>query len=105
MAPVLITGANKGIGLQLTRLYAEAGNKVIACCRNPNDADDLKALGCDIKIKQVVVGDDSSVAALGSGLSGVPIRSSNRYPGKQCRDCWPGDGQTNVGDDGLRRMA
>ena len=73
MAPVLITGANKGIGLQLTRLYAEAGNKVIACCRNPNDADDLKALGCDIKIKQVVVGDDSSVAALGSGLSGVPI--------------------------------
>ena len=73
MATVLITGANKGIGVHLTRLYAEAGNKVIACCRNTNDADNLKALGGDIKIKQVVVGNDASVAELGSGLSGVPI--------------------------------
>lgn len=73
MATVLITGTNKGVGLQLTRLYAEAGNKVIACCRNPDGAEDLKALEGDIEIKQVVVGDDASVAALGSDLSGVPI--------------------------------
>lgn len=73
MATVLITGSNKGIGLQLTRLYAEAGDNVIACCRNPDGADDLKALEGDIDIKQVVVGDDASVAALGSGLAGVPV--------------------------------
>jgi len=73
MATVLITGANKGIGLQLTRLYAEAGNKVVACCRNPDGADDLKALEGDIEIKQLEVGDDAAVAALGTDLSGVPI--------------------------------
>lgn len=73
MATVLITGTNKGVGLQLTRLYAEAGNKVIACCRNPDSADELKALEGDIEIKQVAVGDDASVAALGSDLSGNPV--------------------------------
>lgn len=73
MGTVVITGANKGIGLQLARLYAEAGDKVIACCRNPDSADDLKALTGDVEIKQVVVGDDASVAALGDSLQGQPV--------------------------------
>ena len=30
---VLITGANRGIGLELTRLYCEKGFEVVACCR------------------------------------------------------------------------
>ena len=33
MANVLITGANRGIGLELTRLYAEDGDTVFAFCR------------------------------------------------------------------------
>ena len=73
MATVIVTGANKGIGLQLARLYAEAGDKVIACCRNPKDAADLKALEGDIEIKTLAVGDDASVAALGKELDGVPV--------------------------------
>lgn len=73
MATVVITGANKGIGLQLARLYAEAGDKVVACCRNPDSADDLKALAGDIDVKQVNVGDDASVAALASDLDGVAV--------------------------------
>lgn len=73
MATVVITGANKGIGLQLARLYAEAGDKVVACCRNPDGADDLKALEGDIEVKQVEVGDDASVAALGKDLEGVAV--------------------------------
>lgn len=73
MATVVITGANKGIGLQLTRLYAEAGDKVIACCRNPDGADELKALEGDIHVKAVTVGDDASVAALGKDLEGTPV--------------------------------
>ena len=73
MATVVITGANKGIGRQLARLYAEAGDKVVACCRNPDGADDLKALEGDIEVKQVEVGDDASVAALGKDLEGVAV--------------------------------
>ena len=75
MATVLVTGANKGVGLQLTRLYGENGDKVIACCRNPSEADDLNALAADhdIDVRQVVVGDDDSVAALAKDLEGVAI--------------------------------
>ena len=41
---VLITGANRGIGLEFTKQYAEDGWKVLACCREPESADALKFL-------------------------------------------------------------
>ena len=44
MPTVLITGANRGIGLALARGYAAEGWRVHACCRHPDKATDLKAL-------------------------------------------------------------
>ncbi|ESS72210.1 C-factor CsgA [Methyloglobulus morosus KoM1] len=44
MPSVLITGANRGLGLEFCRQYADAGWKVIACCRNPAQAEALNAL-------------------------------------------------------------
>ena len=41
---VLITGAGRGIGLELTRQYAAEGNDVIATCRDPERATELRAL-------------------------------------------------------------
>jgi NAD(P)-dependent dehydrogenase (short-subunit alcohol dehydrogenase family) len=41
---ILITGANRGIGLELTGQFAEDGWQVLACCRNPADAAELQAL-------------------------------------------------------------
>jgi NAD(P)-dependent dehydrogenase (short-subunit alcohol dehydrogenase family) len=41
---ILITGANRGIGLELSRQFAEDGWQVIACCRNPAEAAELQAL-------------------------------------------------------------
>ncbi len=41
---VLITGANRGIGLALTRAYLERGDRVAATCRVPAKAGDLNAL-------------------------------------------------------------
>ncbi|MEL7095726.1 MAG: SDR family oxidoreductase [Pseudomonadota bacterium] len=52
METVLITGANRGIGLQMTREFADLGFKVIACCRTPEQADELIVLS---KIKKVSV--------------------------------------------------
>lgn len=41
---VLITGANRGIGLELSKQYAEQQWNVLACARNPQEATELKAL-------------------------------------------------------------
>ena len=38
---VLITGANRGIGLALTRAYLERGDRVAATCRHPAKAAEL----------------------------------------------------------------
>jgi len=38
---ILITGANRGIGLEMVKYSAEQGWRVFACCRNPHNADDL----------------------------------------------------------------
>ncbi len=73
MANVLITGANKGIGLEMVRLYAAAGDHVIACCRDKARAQDLEALTGDVQIEEVVVSDGDSVAAFAARLGAVPI--------------------------------
>ena len=38
---VLITGANRGLGLEFTRQYVDRGWRVIATARRPEAADDL----------------------------------------------------------------
>jgi NAD(P)-dependent dehydrogenase (short-subunit alcohol dehydrogenase family) len=40
----LITGASRGIGLELARQYAADGWRVLACCRHPEQADALNKL-------------------------------------------------------------
>jgi nucleoside-diphosphate-sugar epimerase len=41
MKTTLITGANRGIGLEFSRQYAEDGWQVLACCRHPDTAASL----------------------------------------------------------------
>ena len=41
---VLITGANRGIGLELVRQCSNRGWRVFACCRNPHNAEALFSL-------------------------------------------------------------
>ncbi|PCI08405.1 MAG: short-chain dehydrogenase [Gammaproteobacteria bacterium] len=38
---ILITGANRGIGLAMTRYAMEQGWRVFACCRTPHNAENL----------------------------------------------------------------
>ncbi|UUX50905.1 SDR family oxidoreductase [Nisaea acidiphila] len=72
MPTVLITGANRGIGLELARAYAADGWNVIGTCRKPENATDLKAVG-GVEIVALDVTDPASVAALAEQLGDRPI--------------------------------
>ena len=65
MATVLITGCNRGIGLQLASQLSARGDSVIGVCRNPSD--ELSALGIRL-ITGIDVADADSVAKLKSEL-------------------------------------
>lgn len=71
MTTVLITGANRGIGLELVRQYVADGDDVIGCCRKPGQADALNAISA--KVLALDVTDDASVKALKSDLGDTPI--------------------------------
>ncbi len=73
MPTLLITGANRGVGYQLTRHYAAEGWLIIATCRNPEAADDLNALEGDIQVLPLDVNSSASVQALKDILSDRPI--------------------------------
>jgi NAD(P)-dependent dehydrogenase (short-subunit alcohol dehydrogenase family) len=75
MQTVLITGANRGIGLELTRRYAEAGDHVLACCREPAHATALQALAKSphVAVYGVRVSDGASVAALAEQIGDTAI--------------------------------
>jgi NAD(P)-dependent dehydrogenase (short-subunit alcohol dehydrogenase family) len=72
MTTVLITGANRGLGLEFCRQYAEQGWHVIACCRNPDDAFDLNNLAGrypNIHLEALDVADFGQIDALSRKLS------------------------------------
>jgi len=73
MPTVLITGANRGIGLELARQYAAAGWDVIGCCRKPKEADALKALKGNVEVKALDVAKPASITRLAAALKGRPI--------------------------------
>ncbi len=73
MTAVLITGANRGLGLEFSRQYAGDGATVIACCRNPTKADALKAVGGNITLHELDVSDSASVERLATTLKDRPI--------------------------------
>jgi len=68
---VLITGANRGLGLEFARQYKDAGWRVIGTARDPQDAQELKALG--VRVMQLDVASQDSVAALAAELGDEPI--------------------------------
>lgn len=75
MSTVLITGANRGIGLALAKIYAGRGDRVHACCRKPGAADALKTLAKDhdVQIHELDVTDHAQVDGLAEELSGEAI--------------------------------
>lgn len=66
MKTIFITGANRGIGLELTKQMLDAGNKVLASCRDPEAATELQL--CrenfdELEILKLDTDDEDSVKA------------------------------------------
>src|SRR4029079_18476598 len=70
MNTVLITGANRGIGLALTQTCIARGDRVIGVCRESSDA--LRQTGARIETG-IDVGDDAAVADLARRIDGVRL--------------------------------
>ncbi|MDX2145068.1 MAG: SDR family oxidoreductase [Rhodospirillaceae bacterium] len=77
MPSLLITGANRGLGFGLTKLYAADGWRVFACCRDPGKAKDLSALaaqsGGKVTVHALDVENHATIDALAKALKGQPI--------------------------------
>lgn len=77
MPTVLITGANRGLGLEFTRQYAADEWQVFAACREPDAANELQQLaarsGGRIRVLKLDVTDTASVRAAAAGLKDEPV--------------------------------
>lgn len=77
----LVTGANRGIGLEFVRQLSERGERVIATARTPERAQALQALEQAhrgrVELVACDVADDASVAALGQRLDQLDVLINN----------------------------
>ena len=77
MKTLLITGANRGIGLEFCNQYAADGWRVLACCRGPDKADALNRLAARypelIKLHALDVTNHAQIEQLARTLSDETI--------------------------------
>lgn len=77
MRTMLITGANRGIGLEFVRQYVADGWRVVACCRKPAAAEALNRLAAQypdqVTVHALDVTDHAQIDQLAQTLSEQPI--------------------------------
>lgn len=77
MKTMLITGANRGIGLEFCKQYAVDGWRVLACSRRPEDSEALNTLAASHREQIIVhaldVGNHAQIEKLAQSLSGEAI--------------------------------
>lgn len=73
---ILITGANRGLGLEFTRQLSLQDVQIIACCREPEQAKELIQLAKNnnhISIHQLDVTNDEAIQSLAQELGDRPL--------------------------------
>jgi NAD(P)-dependent dehydrogenase (short-subunit alcohol dehydrogenase family) len=76
MPSILITGANRGLGLEFAKQYAEAGYRVFATAREPQNAKELAALAKanpSVSLHALETTEPESIAALARALNAEPL--------------------------------
>lgn len=77
MPTVLITGANRGLGLEFVRQYLADGWRVLAVARDPAAATELAALAAGsgglATLHRADMADLASIDALAQSLAGTPV--------------------------------
>ena len=74
---ILITGANRGLGLEFARQLAPDAKRIIACCRNPARANELNQLATEsdgvVQTRVLDVTDGARIKALAAEFAGQPL--------------------------------
>ena len=76
MATILVTGANRGLGIEFVEQYLNEGNDVIATYRNENSSMDLIEMGnerSNLKLLQLDVSSNKSLNSFAENLGDSPI--------------------------------
>jgi NAD(P)-dependent dehydrogenase (short-subunit alcohol dehydrogenase family) len=76
MNTLLVTGSNRGIGLEIVNQYAQLGWQVHACCRQPDNAHDLQSLAQNnpaIQVHALDISDEAQINALADKLKDISI--------------------------------
>jgi NAD(P)-dependent dehydrogenase (short-subunit alcohol dehydrogenase family) len=71
MPTALVTGANRGLGIEFVKALRRRGYDVIAAARRPEEAKTLAQPG--VRVVQLDVAEEKSIEALAAQLRGVPI--------------------------------
>jgi len=91
---VVITGANRGLGLELARQHAERGDEVWAGCRRPDDAAELRDLTAHVE--QVDMASADSIQQFADSLGPAPIDVLYNNAGIDARSLGVDDGARDV---------
>ena len=78
MSTIMIVGATRGIGLELTKQYSNEGNQVIACARDTGNSsllDEVASASDNIKIEQLDIADPVSIECASSRIGEGAIDS------------------------------
>jgi len=93
MPSVLVTGANRGLGMEFSKQYSDDGWRVFACCRSPEKAKELNRLAQEsngrLSVHSLDVSHGDSVSSLAEKLRGetidILLNSAGVY-GDECHD-------------------
>ena len=70
---VLVTGSSRGIGLELVRQYARDGYEVIATCRKPEQATELRDIDGSVRVRRLDLTSEPDLTQLATEIDGAPI--------------------------------